>query len=130
MLQIHSSAFLITIRTALDLLYNQPFATNNYNNPFIFLLRIYKLVSVTAESITSDTTNAIKSTTSKSESKEIEKTVEEELKSTTRNVIKSQSPEGEIKRLRFPCSYCSRRFETLEEVKRHIRYAHTPRNAG
>ena len=39
------------------------------------------------------------------------------------------SPE-ETKRLRFPCSYCGRRFETLQEVKRHIRYAHTPRNAG
>jgi transcriptional regulator NrdR family protein len=35
----------------------------------------------------------------------------------------------EAKRLRFPCSYCSRRFKTLEEVKRHIRYAHTPRGA-
>ncbi|HYY49922.1 MAG TPA: C2H2-type zinc finger protein [Nitrososphaeraceae archaeon] len=44
-----------------------------------------------------------------------------------RNTIKSQSQEEEVKRLRFPCSYCSRRFKTLEEVKRHIRYAHTPR---
>jgi len=26
------------------------------------------------------------------------------------------SPE-EVKRLRFPCSYCGRRFETLQEVK-------------
>jgi hypothetical protein len=54
---------------------------------------------------------------------------EEEIHSTVKNVIKSQPPEG-AKRLRFPCSYCSRRFETLEEVKRHIRYAHTPRHAG
>lgn len=76
------------------------------------------------ESITNDIT-------SKSESEEIEKTAEEdEIDSTVKNVIKSQSPEEEVKRLRFPCSYCSRRFETLEEVKRHIRYAHTPRNAG
>jgi transcriptional regulator NrdR family protein len=37
------------------------------------------------------------------------------------------SPE-EVKRLRFPCSYCSRRFETLQEVKRHIMNAHTPRD--
>jgi hypothetical protein len=87
-------------------------------------------VSATAESITSDTTNATKSTTSKSESKEKEKTAaENEIHSTVKNVIKSQPPE-EVKRLRFPCSYCSRRFETLQEVKRHIRYAHTPRNAG
>jgi hypothetical protein len=99
----------------------------SYNNPFIFLFRTYKLVSVTAESTTSDTTNAIKSTTSESESKEIEEAVEEELKSTTRNVIESQSPEEQMKRPRFPCSYCSRRFGTLEEVKRHIRYAHTPK---
>lgn len=76
------------------------------------------------ESITNDIT-------SKSESEEIEKTAEEdEIDSTVKNVIKSQSPEEEVKRLRFPCSYCSHRFETLEEVKRHIRYAHTPRNAG
>jgi hypothetical protein len=88
-------------------------------------------VSATTESITSDTTNATKSTTSKSESKEKEKTAaENEIHSTVKNVIKSQPPEEEVKRLRFPCSYCSRRFETLEEVKRHIRYAHTPRNAG
>ncbi len=88
-------------------------------------------MSATTESITSDTTNATKSTTSKSESKEKEKTAaENEIHSTVKNVIKSQSPEEEVKRLRFPCSYCSRRFETLEEVKRHIRYAHTPRNAG
>jgi hypothetical protein len=66
---------------------------------------------------------------SKSESKEKEKIVEEEIHSTVKNVIKLQLPE-EAKRLRFPCSYCSRRFETLEEVKRHIRYAHTPRLAG
>ena len=39
------------------------------------------------------------------------------------------SPE-EAKRLRFPCSYCSRRFETLQEVKRHIINAHTPRHTG
>jgi len=32
------------------------------------------------------------------------------------------------KRLRFPCSYCSRRFGTLQEVKRHIMNAHTPRD--
>jgi hypothetical protein len=51
------------------------------------------------------------------------------IHSTVENVIKSQSPE-EAKRQRFPCSYCSRRFETLEEVKRHIRYAHTPRRTG
>jgi hypothetical protein len=86
-------------------------------------------VSATTESITSDTTNATKSTTSKSESKEKEKTAAE-IHSTVKNVIKSQPPEEEVKRLRFPCSYCSRRFETLQEVKRHIRYAHTPRNAG
>jgi transcriptional regulator NrdR family protein len=61
--------------------------------------------------------------------KEKEKTAEEEIHSTVKNVIKSQSPE-EGKRLRFPCSYCSRRFKTLEEVKRHIRYAHTPRRRG
>jgi len=36
------------------------------------------------------------------------------------------SPE-EVKR-RFPGSYCSRRFETLQEVKRHIMNAHTPRD--
>jgi hypothetical protein len=119
---------LIPIRTALDLSYNQHFAANHYNNPFIFLFRIYKLVSVTAESTTSNTTNAIKSSTSKSEPKEIEEAVAEELKSTTRNVIESQSPEEQMKRPRFPCSYCSRRFGTLEEVKRHIRYAHTPRH--
>jgi transcriptional regulator NrdR family protein len=64
-----------------------------------------------------------------SESKEKEKTAEEEIHSTVKNVIKSQSPE-EVKRLRFPCSYCSRRFETLGEVKRHIKYAHTPRRVG
>ena len=86
-------------------------------------------MSATTESITSDTTNATKSTTSKSESKEKEKTAAE-IHSTVKNVIKSQPPEEEVKRLRFPCSYCSRRFETLQEVKRHIRYAHTPRNAG
>jgi len=86
-------------------------------------------VSATTESITSDTTNATKSTTSKSESKEKEKTAAE-IHSTVKNVIKSQPPEEEVKRLRFPCSYCSRRFETLQEVKRHIRNAHTPRNAG
>ncbi|MFL6454822.1 MAG: C2H2-type zinc finger protein [Nitrososphaeraceae archaeon] len=75
------------------------------------------------ESITNDIT-------SKSESEEIEKTAEEdEIDSTVKNVIKSQSPEEEVKRLRFPCSYCSRRFETLEEVKRHIINAHTPRHA-
>ena len=34
----------------------------------------------------------------------------------------------ETKRLRFPCSYCSRRFETLLEVQRHIMNAHTPRD--
>jgi hypothetical protein len=39
------------------------------------------------------------------------------------------SPE-EAKRLRFPCSYCSRRFKTLQEVKRHIINAHTPRQTG
>jgi hypothetical protein len=83
-------------------------------------------VSVTAESTTSDTTNAIKSITSKSEPIERESKAEE-LKPITSDVIESQSPEKEVKRLRFPCSYCNRRFETLEEVKRHIRYAHTPR---
>jgi transcriptional regulator NrdR family protein len=62
-------------------------------------------------------------------SKEKEETAEQEIHSTVKNVTKSQSQE-EVKRLRFPCSYCSRRFETLEEVKRHIRYAHTPRGAG
>jgi predicted nucleic acid binding AN1-type Zn finger protein len=68
--------------------------------------------------------------TSKSESEEIEKTAEEdEIDSTVKNVIKSQSPE-ETKRLRFPCSYCGRRFETLKEVKRHIINGHTPRHAG
>ena len=88
-------------------------------------------MSATTESITSDTTNATKSTTSKSKSKEktAEEAAEEEIHSTVKNVIKSQSPE-EAKRLRFPCSYCSRRFETLEEAKRHMRYAHTPRRAG
>jgi ribosomal protein S25 len=87
-------------------------------------------MSATTESITSDTANATKSTTSKSESKEKEKTetAEQEVHSTVKNVIKSQSSK-EVKRLRFPCSYCSRRFETLEEVKRHIKYAHTPRRA-
>jgi transcriptional regulator NrdR family protein len=86
-------------------------------------------MSATTESITSDTANATKSTTSKSESKEKEKTetAEQEVHSTVKNVIKSQSSK-EVKR-RFPCSYCSRRFETLEEVKRHIKYAHTPRRA-
>ena len=53
---------------------------------------------------------------------------ENEIHSTVKNVIKSQSPEEEVKRLRFPCSYCSRRFETLQEVKRHIINAHTPRD--
>ncbi|MFL6469865.1 MAG: hypothetical protein ACJ71H_03330 [Nitrososphaeraceae archaeon] len=75
------------------------------------------------ESITNDIT-------SKSESEEIEKTAEEdEIDSTVKNIIKSQSPE-ETKRLRFPCSYCGRRFETLKEVKRHIINGHTPRHAG
>ena len=83
-------------------------------------------MSVTAESTTSHTTYAIKSITSKSEPIERESKAEE-LKPITSDVIKSQSPEKEVKRLRFPCSYCSRRFETLDEVKRHIRYAHTPR---
>ena len=36
----------------------------------------------------------------------------------------------EAKRLRFPCSYCGRRFETLQEIKRHIINAHTPRHKG
>jgi hypothetical protein len=58
----------------------------------------------------------------KSERKEKEKTGEN---ATVNSVIKSQSPEG-AKQLRFPYSYCSRRFETLE-VKRHIVYAHTSR---
>ena len=77
------------------------------------------------ESITNDIT-------SKSESEEIEKTAEEdEIHSTVKNVIKSQSPEEEkTKRLRFPCNYCGRRFETLKEVKRHIINGHTPRHAG
>jgi hypothetical protein len=79
-------------------------------------------VSVTAESTTSGTTYAIRSITSKSKPMERERKAEE-LKPITSDVIKSQSPEKEVKRLRFPCSYCSRRFETLEEVKRHIRYA-------
>jgi transcriptional regulator NrdR family protein len=83
-------------------------------------------VSATAKSTTSDTTCAIKSITSKSKPMERE-TKPDELKPITSDVIKSQSPEKEVKRLRFPCSYCSRRFETLEQVKRHIRYAHTPR---
>jgi predicted nucleic acid binding AN1-type Zn finger protein len=78
---------------------------------------------VPTESITNDIN-------SKSESEEIEKTAEEdEIDSTVKNVIKSQSPE-ETKRLRFPCSYCGRRFETLKEVKRHIINGHTPRHAG
>jgi hypothetical protein len=78
---------------------------------------------VPTESITNDIT-------SKSESEEIEKTAEEdEIDSTVKNVIKSQSPE-ETKRLRFPCSYCGRRFETLKEVKRHRINRHTPRHAG
>jgi hypothetical protein len=86
---------------------------------------------VPTESITSDTTNATKSTSSKSESNEKEKTADEdEIHSTVKNVIKSQSPEEEVKRLRFPCSYCGRRFETLEEVKPHIINGHTPRRAG
>jgi hypothetical protein len=86
---------------------------------------------VPTESITSDTTNATKSTSSKSESNEKEKTADEdEIHSTVKNVIKSQSPEEEVKRLRFPCSYCSRRFETLQEVKPHIINGHTPRCAG
>jgi hypothetical protein len=55
---------------------------------------------------------------------------EDEIHSTVKNVIKSQSPEEEVKRLRFPCSYCGRRFETLEEVKPHIINGHTPRRAG
>ena len=54
----------------------------------------------------------------------------EELKPITSDVIKSQLPEKEVKRLRFPSSYCSRRFETFEEVKRHVRNGHTPRRAG
>ena len=88
-------------------------------------------MSATTESITSGTTNATKSTTSKSESKEKEETAEgEEVHSTVKNVIKSQSSQEEVKQLRFPCSYCSRRFETLQEVKRHIINAHTPRRAG
>ncbi|MFL6458672.1 MAG: hypothetical protein ACJ71G_17115 [Nitrososphaeraceae archaeon] len=84
------------------------------------------------ESITSDTTNATKSTSSKSESDEKEKTADEdEIHSTVKNIIKSRSPEEEeVKRLRFPCSYCGRRFETLKEVKRHIINGHTPRHAG
>jgi hypothetical protein len=79
-------------------------------------------MSATAKSITGDTTNPTKSTT-KSESKQKEKTAED---ATVTNVTKSQSQER-AKQLRFPCSYCSRRFGTLEEVKRHIGYAHTPR---
>ena len=52
------------------------------------------------ESITSDTTNATKPTTSKSESEEKEKTAaEDEIHSTAKNVIKSQSPKEETKRL-------------------------------
>lgn len=83
------------------------------------------------ESITSDTTNLTKSTSSKSESNEKEKTADEdEIHSTVKNIIKSQSPEEEVKRLRFPCSYCGRRFETLKEVKRHIINGHTPRRTG
>ena len=78
-------------------------------------------MSATAKSTTSDTTYAIKSKPMERETKP------DELKPITSDVIKLQSPEKEAKRLRFPCSYCSRRFETLEEVKRHIRYAHTPR---
>jgi protein-arginine kinase activator protein McsA len=87
---------------------------------------------VPTESITSDTTNLTKSTSFKSESKEKEKTADEdEIHSTVKNIIKSQSPEEEkTKRLRFPCSYCGRRFETLKEVKRHIINGHTPRRAG
>ena len=80
-------------------------------------------MSATAKSITGDTTDPTKSTT-KSESKQKEKTAGG---ATVKNVTKSQSPER-AKQLRFPCSYCSRRFETLEQVKRHIGYAHTPRH--
>jgi len=70
-------------------------------------------VSATNGSITSD---------SISESESNEK------KETTAEV---QSPsEKEGKRLRFPCSYCIRRFETFEEVKRHVRNGHTPRRTG
>jgi hypothetical protein len=58
------------------------------------------------------------------------RTIEDEIHSTVKNVIKSQSPEEEVKRLRFPCSYCGRRFETFEEVKPHIINGHTPRRAG
>ena len=81
---------------------------------------IHQLVSATKGSITSDSI-------SESESNEKKETTAEE------DVIKSQSQspsEKEGNRLRFPCSYCSRRFETFEEVKRHVRNGHTPRRTG
>jgi hypothetical protein len=87
---------------------------------------IHQLVSATKGSITSDSI-------SESESNEKKETTAEEHFLTEKNVIKSQSQspsEKEGKRLRFPCSYCSRRFETFEEVKRHVRNGHTPRRTG
>jgi hypothetical protein len=89
------------------------------------VFNICKLMSATTESITSGTTSKLESNETK------ETTAEEEIPLTEKNVIKSQSPsEKEGKGLRFPCSYCSRRFETFEEVKRHVRNGHTPRRAG
>jgi hypothetical protein len=88
---------------------------------------IHQLVSATKGSITSDSISESESNEKK------ETTAEEEIHLTEKNVIKSQSQspsEKEGKTLRFPCSYCSRRFETFEEVKRHVRNGHTPRRAG
>lgn len=80
---------------------------------------IHQLVSATKGSITSDSI-------SESESNEKKETTAEE------DVIKSQSqsPSEKEGKRRFPCSYCSRRFETFEEVKRHVRNGHTPRRTG
>jgi hypothetical protein len=86
---------------------------------------IHQLVSATKGSITSDSISESESNEKK------ETTTEEQIHLTEKNVIKSQSlSEKEGKRLRFPCSYCSRRFETFEEVKRHVRNGHTPRRTG
>jgi hypothetical protein len=78
---------------------------------------IHQLVSATKGSITSDSI-------SESESNEKKETTTEE------QIHLTEKEEKEEKRLRFPCSYCSRRFETFEEVKRHVRNGHTPRRTG
>ena len=86
---------------------------------------IHQLVSATKGSITSDSISESESNEKK------ETTTEEEIHLTEKNVIKSQSQsssEKEGKHLRFPCSYCSRRLKTLQEVKRHIINAHRPRH--